>query len=133
MNDTKGAPPATSEEGPAQKVTPQQERTLKMLGLWEATRAGLQARLEDDDAGELTASFFGATVRFLEASGISALTVIEAKDALEQLKMAELVVSIEQATEDAVDAASPAPPGAEPEASTEGTPLSAPFTPRPPR
>ena len=125
-SETTPAPPA--EDGPAQEVTPQQERTLKMLGLWEATRAGLQVRLEDDEDGELSASFFNTAVRFLEASGISAQTAIEAKDALEALRMAELVQSI-------VDLDKPDDPQPSPKKAGKGTtevvPLNTPFTPRP--
>ena len=65
-------------------VTPE-DRRLLMLELWGATLEGLKARLEGDEADKLTASFFDTCVGFLRDSGISADTVTEVKDAMEDM------------------------------------------------
>ncbi len=132
--DTPPPTPEEEEEAPP-KVAPQDARTLKMLDLWEAARAGLQARLEDDvEEGELTASFYDTAVGFLRDSGISARTIIEAKDALEDIRMREIVQSIKEITEDAGQDEAPLPTKANgKKVPAEVVPLNAPFTPRPPR
>ena len=84
------------------EVTPEARR-LAMLGLWSATLEGLKARVEGDEAGALSASFFDTCVAFLRDSGINADSVAEAKEGLEDLKMAALVQSIVDLQEDAED------------------------------
>ena len=133
MDDTPATP-----EGAPQEATPK-ARKVQMLDLWGVTLEALKARLEGDGAGELTASFYDTVVDFLRDSGINADTVTETKEGLEDLKMAALVQSIVDVTED-TDAAEDdhTPPKAPVEkASTVKTskvvPLHQPFTPRPPR
>ena len=137
MSNPGDTPPPTSQEedAPREKVTPEQDRTVKMLGLWEAARAGLQARLEGDlEDKELTASFYDTAVGFLRDSGITAQTALEAKDNLEALRQAEIVASIVAITEDNDDYTPPSPEKTKPgEGTAEVVPLNAPFTPRPPR
>ena len=115
------------------ELTPEARRLL-MLGLWGATLEGLKARLEGDDAKNLTASFFDTCVGFLRDNGITAETAAEAKEAMEDLKMAALVQSIVDVQDDADDAddeiAPPAPVKTE---GAEVAPLNRPFETRPPR
>ena len=115
------------------EVTPEARR-LAMLGLWSATLEGLKARLEGDEADQLTASFFDTCVGFLRDSGISADTVAEAKEGLEDLKMAALVQSIVDVQEDTEPAYTPpkAPVKAL-ESATVVAPLNRPFETHPPR
>jgi len=112
-------------------------RRLQMLDLWGATLEGLKARLEGDDAANLTASFFDTCVGFLRDNGITAETAAEAKEAMEDLKMAALVQSIVDLDDDAdADDAGITPPKAP--AKTESAqavvaPLERPFDLRTPR
>ncbi len=92
----------STEDTAPPEVTPEARR-LAMLGLWSATLEGLKARLEGDETGALTASFYDTVVGFLRDSGINADSVAEAKEAMADLRMAELVQSIKDVTEDAED------------------------------
>ncbi len=92
----------STEDTTPPEATPE-ERRLAMLGLWSATLEGLKARLEGEDAKDLTASFYDTVVGFLRDSGINADSVAEAKEAMADLRMAELVQSIKDVTEDAED------------------------------
>ena len=117
--------------------TPEARRLL-MLGLWSATLEGLKARLEGDDAENLTASFFDTCVGFLRDNGITAETAAEAKEAMEDLKMAALVQSIVDVQDDATDAddagiAPPKTPVKTESAQAVVAPLNRPFETRPPR
>ena len=119
--DTTGAPP---------EATPEARRLL-MLGLWGATLEGLKARLEGDEADQLTASFYDTVVGFLRDSGINADTVTEAKDAMTDLH--EDIAR--QVAEVMAEDADPAPPPvkAKPAVQAEVVPLNRPFQTRPPR
>ena len=113
-------------------VTPEARR-LQMLDLWSATLEGLKARLEGDEAGALTASFYDTVVGFLRDSGINAETVTESKGALDGLS-ADLVQQIAEikAEQDADDGYRPPAPEKTPEPAVV-VPLNRPFEPRPPR
>ncbi len=113
------------------KDTPEARRLL-MLGLWSATLEGLKARLESDDADQLTASFFDTCVGFLRNSGINADTVTEARDAMTDLHedIARQVAEVMEA--DAENEIAPPAPVKAPE-SAEVVPLNRPFETRPPR
>ncbi len=110
------------------EVTPEARR-LAMLGLWSATLEGLKARLEGDEADQLTASFFDTCVGFLRDSGINADTVTEAKDAITDLH--EDIAR--QVAEVMAEDADPAPPPVKAKAVAEVAPLHRPFETCPPR
>ena len=112
------------------EVTPEARRLL-MLGLWSATLEGLKARLEGDDADQLTASFYDTVVAFLRDSDVNANTVTEAKDAMTDLH--EDIAR--QVAEVMAEDADPAPPPvkAKPAVQAEVVPLNRPFQTRPPR
>ena len=113
------------------ELTPEARRLL-MLGLWSATLEGLKARLEGDEAGALTASFYDTVVGFLRDSGISADTVAEAKDALTDMHT-DLIQQIKEVTADqGVEPEVPQAP-AKPIVQAEVVPLNRPFETRPPR
>ena len=114
------------------ELTPE-DRRLLMLGLWSATLEGLKARLEGEDAKDLTASFYDTVVGFLRDSGINADSVAEAKEGLEDLKMAALVQSIKDVTEDGDAPRYEAPPEKATEDAVPVAPLSRPFETRTPR
>ncbi len=117
------------------EVTPEARR-LAMLGLWSATLEGLKARLEGEDAKDLTASFYDTVVGFLRDSGINADSVAEAKEAMADLRMAELVQSVKDVTEDTEDGDAHRH-GAPPEKATKDAvpvaPLNRVFEVKPPR
>ncbi len=125
MTDT---PEGTDTSAPP-GLTPE-DRRLLMLGLWSATLEGLKARLEGDDADQLTASFFDTCVGFLRDSGINADTVTEARDAMTDLH--EDIAR--QVAEVMAEDADPTPPPAKAKV-TEAVvvPLHRPFEPHPPR
>ncbi len=112
------------------EVTPEARRLL-MLGLWSATLEGLKARLEGEDADQLTASFFDTCVAFLRDSDVNANTGAEAKDAMTDLH--EDIAR--QVAEVMAEDANPTPPPvkAKPVVQAEVAPLHRPFEPRPPR
>ena len=110
-------------------VTPE-DRRLQMLDLWSATLEGLKARLEGDEAGALTASFYDTVVGFLRDSGINADTVTEAKDAITDMH-ADLIQQIKEVTADQGEPEVPQAPAKAVQA--EVVPLNRPFEPRPPR
>ncbi len=115
---------------PLEVMTPE-DRRLLMLGLWSATLEGLKARLEGEDAENLTASFYDTVVGFLRDSGINADTVTEAKDAMTDLHEDIARQVAEVMAEDADP--TPPPVKAKPVVQAEVVPLNRPFEPRPPR
>ena len=124
MTDTEGtsAPPEATPEA----------RRLAMLGLWEATLEGLKARLEGEDAENLTASFYDTVVVFLRDSDVNANTVTEAKDAITDMH-ADLIQQIAEVMEaDPAEDSTPKAP-AKAVAQAEVAPLHRPFETRPPR
>ncbi len=125
-------PLSTEDTAAPPEVTPEARRLL-MLGLWSATLEGLKARLEGDEAGALTASFYDTVVGFLRDSGINTDTVTEAKEGLEDLKMAALVQSIKDVTDDTEPEYTPPKAPVKTSESAEVVPLNRPFEPRPPR
>ncbi len=112
------------------KDTPEARRLL-MLGLWSATLEGLKARLEGEDAENLTASFYDTVVGFLRDSDVNANTVTEAKDAITDMHTDLVQQVAEVMGADAAEDA--APPPVKAKAVAEVAPLHRPFETRPPR
>ena len=113
------------------EVTPE-DRRLQMLDLWSATLEGLKARLEGDEAGALTASFYDTVVGFLRDSGINADTVTEAKDAMTDLHE-DIARQVAEVMAEDAGPTPPPPVKAKPVAQAEVVPLHRPFETRPPR
>ena len=101
------------------------ERRDRMLALWGETLAVFRARLKADK--ELSASYMATVTAFLAQSGISAESVDEAREAVEDLATAQLLKDIEEATRDTTPAPEKVP------VKPTGAPLDQPFEPRPPR
>lgn len=112
------------------EVTPE-ARKVQMLDLWGATVTHLLDRLKGDDADKLTASFMDTVVGFLRDSAISADTVAEAKDAMDDLntELALQIASIKAEQDSPVVV----PPKAPKSAARVVTPLEQPFEVRTPR
>ncbi len=122
---------SNTEEGTPPGLTPEDRRML-MLGLWSATLEGLKARLEGDEAGALTASFYDTVVGFLRDSGINADTVTEAKDAMTDLHE-DIARQVAEVMAEDANPAPPPPVKTKPVVQAEVAPLHRPFEPRPPR
>ena len=111
-------------------TTPADARRERMVALWGLTLDSFKSRLEADKAGELSASFMGEITEFLRDSGISAETVEEAKEAVEDLAHVRLAAEIAAVTKDMAEPAelpTPTPTPAEAMA-----PLDRAFDPPPP-
>ena len=107
------------------------ERRDLMLELWGETLEVFRARLKADKKGQLSASYMATITAFLAQSGISAESVDEAKEAIDDLATATLIRDIEEAAKTVEQAT--APGSNKPTTATAtGAPLDQPFAPRPP-